>query len=74
MRGGPVSVLGADISKAVGNIVNLSCAKLSLLVFLDFVITQTAVNFLNVMSWRGVWELHGIWIKELMEVNPYHSV
>lgn len=74
MRGGPVSVLCADISKGVGHHVNLSGAKLTKLIIFDFCITQTVVNILNVFSWRGVWELHVMWIKAFIEVNVYDAI
>ena len=69
MRSGMVRLLSADISKAVKKPIDLSATKLSLLVLLDFLITLIVVNSLNVMSWRGVWQLHGIWIQDLTEVN-----
>ena len=73
MRAGMVRLLSADISKAVKKPIHLSGIKLSLLVIFDFLTTLIVVNGFNVMSWRGVWELHGIWIKDLTEVNAFNN-
>ena len=74
MRANMVDVISADISKAVKKNIKLSGTKLGLLIIVDFLMIQTLVNSLNVMSWRGVWELHEIWISELTKVNTFDDI
>jgi len=57
-----VADISRDVTKSVGHSVSLPLAKLCLLLSTDFLFTQTFVNVLNVMSWRGVWGLHTMWM------------
>ena len=57
-----------DVTKSVGHDVSLGLAKLCLLLSTDFLATQTLVNVFNVMSWRGVWGLHAMWMSAVFKV------
>ena len=58
-----------DVTKSVGHNVSLNLGKLVLLLSMDFLFTQTFINAFNVMSWRGVWGLHTMWMKAVFEVR-----
>jgi len=59
-----------DVTKSVGHDVSLALGKLCLLLSTDFLFTQTVVNVFNVMSWRGVWGLHAMWMSAVFKGSP----
>jgi hypothetical protein len=65
-------LLCRDVSRGVGHGVSLTGGKLSILLTVDFLYTQIVVNFLNVTSWRGVWELHGLWTTVVFQVRLFY--
>ena len=64
-----VADINRDVTKSVGHSVSLPLGKLCLLLSTDFLFTQTFVNVLNVMSWRGVWGLHTMWMGIVFKVT-----
>jgi len=51
------SIVCADIGNSVGSEITLSSSKLALWLGVDFLFTQTVINFLSTASWRGVWNI-----------------
>ena len=62
------SLICQDVSRSVGHRVNLSGGGLGLLLTCDFVFTQIVVNFFNLASWRGIWNLHDLWFDYVFQV------
>ena len=53
-----VRTICEDVAKSVGRDINLGAVRLALLMWADFLWSQTVINAFNVASWRGVW---GLW-------------
>ena len=68
-----VRTICQDVAKSVGRDINLGAVRLALLMWADFLWSQTVINAFNVASWRGVWGLWEALFDYLFEVTTYSS-
>ena len=66
-----VRTICQDVAKSVGRDINLGAVRLALLMWADFLWSQTVINAFNVASWRGVWGLWEALFDYFFEVTTY---